>query len=194
MKNILLICLFVIAALSCKAQTLPSSQNIIPVEQHIINLNNEVEVPDNTYYKDINNLFNKYIGVWTGNYNNKSYKFIVSKINKSFLGITVDKLIIKYKITDDNGNIIVDTSNIPDDDPLVIEGDYLNENGETYHLDYMGENYICGQNGYIGIAVINNGLQMNLGFALRGEKTQSCQTGLAEQVFPINTIMLLTKQ
>lgn len=33
---------------------------------------------------------------------------------------------------------------------------------------------------------------MNLGFSLRGEKTQSCQTGLAEQIFP--EFMTLNKQ
>ncbi|MDQ7917147.1 hypothetical protein RBU60_06130 [Mesonia sp. MT50] len=188
----LMLLFLIIAVVSCKAQTLPSPQNIIPVEQQIINRNNEIEVPDNTYYKDINNLFDKYIGVWTGNYNNKSYEFVISKINKSFLGITVDELIIKYKITDNNGNILVNTTNLPDDDLLVIEGDYLDENGETYHLYYIGENYKCGQNGYITMAVVNNGTQLNFGLSVEGEMTQSCQTGPAEQIFP--EFMTLNKQ
>src|SRR5690606_10439727 len=135
--------------------------NIIPIENEITYRNNETEVPNGTYWKDVNNLFDKYLGTWVGTYNNKNYEFVVSKYTESFLGITKDRLIIKYKITDSNGNVIINTLNVPHDDMLVIEGNYLDENGETYHLDYAGENFVCGQNGYVLIAVVNNGLKMN---------------------------------
>lgn len=196
MKNILFIVLIVIISYNCKAQERPIAEleNIIPVENEIIYNNNGTEVPDNTYFKDINNLFNKYIGVWTGSHNNKNYEIITTEYlyNSSIRPLKRDKLIIKYKITDNNGNIVIDTTNLPDDDVLVIEGDYLDENEETYHLYYIGENYKCGQNGYITMAVVNNGTQLNFGLSVEGEMTQSCQTGPAEQIFP--ELMTLNKQ
>lgn len=180
MKNIITILLF-ISLLSCKAQV-----NTIPIENEIIYRNNETEVADDTYWKDVNNLFDKFIGTWVGTYNNKNYEFVVSKYtyNSTIRPLTRDELIIKYKITDNNGNIIVNTLNVPDDDMLVIEGDYLDENGETYHLDYTGENFVCGQNGYVLIAVINNGLNMNFRYAVKGQMTDGCTTGPAVQVLP----------
>lgn len=195
MKNIVYILVLVSNFLSCKAQTALSLNNVIPVEQEVIYKNNEVEVPEGTYYKDVNNLFDKYIGTWIGSYNNKDYEFIVTEYlyNSSIRDLRRDKLIIRYKITDaSTGNVIIDTTPLLDDSPMMITGSYLDENGETYHLEYMGEDFICGQNGYVLIAVVNNNTQMNLAYAVKGEKTDDCLTGTAEQVLP--PFITLTKQ
>lgn len=184
MKKIIILVIF-ISNLSCKAQTMVL-ENIIPIEQQVFDKNNEIEVIENTYYKDVNDLFNKYVGVWTGNHLGNHFIFNVSKItyNSSRRSFKVDKLIIKYKITDSSGNILANTLDVSDNDLSVITGDYLDENGETYHLDYMGENFVCGQNGYILIAVVDGGLKMNFSYSIRGETTSACTTGPAQQILP----------
>ena len=179
MKSILkLFTLFIF--ICCKAQVLPL-ENIIPVEDYF---DYSTDVPDGAYIKDINNLFDKYIGTWVGVHDGKNYELVVIGYTESYLGITEDKLIIKYKITDLSGNILANTLDVSDNDLSVITGDYLDENGETYHLDYMGENFVCGQNGYILIAVVDGGLKMNFSYSIRGETTSACTTGPAQQVFP----------
>ncbi|MCO6174886.1 hypothetical protein NHF50_07485 [Flavobacterium sp. NRK F10] len=176
--------------MGCKAQIISSSQNIIPIEDYITY---PYDVPEGYYIKDVNNLFDKYIGTWTGIYDGKNYEFVVTKYTSSFLEIAMDELIIRYKITDaSTGNVIIDTTPLLDDSPMMITGSYLDENGETYHLEYMGEDFICGQNGYVLIAVVNNNTQMNLAYAVKGEKTTDCLTGTAEQVLP--PFITLTKQ
>lgn len=184
MKSILkLFTLFIF--ICCKAQTMVL-ENIIPIEQQVFDKNNEIEVVENTYYKDVNDLFNKYVGVWAGNHLGNHFIFNVSKITytSSRRSFKVDKLIIKYKITDASGNILANTLDVSDNDLRILIGDYLDENGETYHLDYMGENFVCGQNGYILIAVVDGGLKMNFSYSIRGETTSACTTGPAQQVFP----------
>ena len=181
MKNILIIGLLILPTLSCKAQ-------IIPIENEINNRNNEIEVPDGTYYKDVNNLFDKYLGTWIGTSNGKIYEFIVEKITyqSDIRPLNRDELLIRYKITNNTLNqVLVDTTTLPDSSPLVIEGNYLDINRETYHLDYYGFDAKCGQNGYISIAVINNETQMNLSYSVNGEMAlEECPNGQAEQIIP----------
>ena len=66
-----------ITALSCKAQ-------IIPIEEQINYMNNEIEIPDGAYIKDVNNLFNKYVGIWIGTHNNKTFELHIEKSTKYF--------------------------------------------------------------------------------------------------------------
>lgn len=188
MKNILIIAFLVFSTLSCKAQ-------IIPIQNEINNRNNEIEVPNGTYYKDVNNLFDKYIGTWIGTSNNKNYEFIVSKTlyQSEVRPLSRDILILKYRIIDNTNNqVILDTSILPDTSPLVIDGNYLDTNGETYHLDYWGVEGMCGQNGYISIAVINNETQMNLSYSVNGEMSSDCPNGQSEQIMP--TFITLDRQ
>lgn len=185
MKKILLITLLILTALSCKAQ-------IIPVEDYI---NYPNDIPDGAYIKDVNNLLDKFLGSWTGVNNNKSYEFDITKVANSFLGITIDQLLIRYRIIDNITNqVIADTTTLPNDDPLIIKGDYLDANGKVYHSDYLGFKSECGQNGYITMGVINNGTQMNFGLSVKGEifDMNNCPNGPAEQVIP--ETIILTKQ
>lgn len=182
MKKIFIILSLFITTMSCKAQ-ITQLEKIIPVENQIMYRDNDIEVPDGTYFKDSNNLLEKYVGTYIGSSINLNYKFIVKKITVSFLGIKVDKLIIKYKITDSNGATIIDITNLPDDNPLVIIGNYLDKNGKTYHLDYMGEDFSCGQNGYVLIAIVNDDSQMNLAYSVKGE-TFDCQSDFTQQLLP----------
>ena len=66
MKTVLIIaCLFITINASCQVtQTVPEEQV----------LNNFDNVPDeNAYIKDINHIFNVYIGTWKGNIDNIEY-------------------------------------------------------------------------------------------------------------------------
>lgn len=188
MKNIILI-LTLISILSCKGQDL-NSYNIIPIENEITYRNNETEVPEATYWKDVNNLLDKFVGTWIGTFNGVSYQFLVSKYtyNSTIRVLSRDKLRIKYLITDSDGNIIANT--------LIsgsgISGDYIDINGKTYHLNYIGENFMCGQNGVISITTINNDTQIRFVYAKTDQITSDCTTGLAEQILP--PYITLTKQ
>lgn len=195
MKKIKLITVLflVIITYSCKAQVLPL-ENIIPVEEEILYRNNDAGFPDGTYFKDVNNLFDKYLGTWVGVHDGKSYELMISKYiyNSTIRPLKRDELIIRYKVIDADGSVLINALGVSDDSLSVIEGDYLDENGETYHLDYMGENSVCGQNGYILVAVVDGGLKMNFSYSIRGETTSACTTGPAQQVFP--STMQLDKQ
>lgn len=188
MIKILLITLVILTALNCKAQ-------IIPIEEDINYRINEIEIPDGAYIKDVNHLLDKFVGTWIGTFDNKSYEFGITKLTESFLGISKDRLIIKYVITDNITNqVIADTTTLPNDNSLIITGDYLAANGEVYHSDYRGFESKCGQNGYITMAVINNGSQMNFGLSVKGEifDMNNCPNGPAAQVIP--ETIILTKQ
>jgi len=190
MKKLLILGFLILSAISCKAQ------QIIPLEKAIEYRDSDTEIPDGTYLKDINGLLNKYLGTWKGTYNNKNYTFIVTKIKKDFLGISKDKLLIRYLITTTTGSILEDTRNLPDANTLVIEGDYLSSNTKYYVLNYFGKNTNCGQSGEVFISTITSSgnKQMKLFLAPYQDLIDKsvCPT-LATQILPTKS-MILTKQ
>ncbi|SDG88804.1 DUF6705 family protein [Winogradskyella thalassocola] len=157
MKHILFILLITATLFSCKVQQV-YAQELIAVEEHINYLNNETEIQDNTYFKDVNNLFDEFIGVWIGSYNDKNFTFIISETTEqsSIRPLSFDKLMINYKVTDISGVTLIDTTNLPITNLLVMQGTYFIENGESYQLSYYGEEFECGDFGKIFITVINN--------------------------------------
>lgn len=175
-----------ITSLSCKAQ------QILPLEKTIEYRDSDTEIPDGTYLKDINGLLNKYLGTWKGTYNSKNYTFIITKIKKDFLGISKDKLLIRYLITTSTGSIFEDTRNLPDTDPLVIEGDYISKSKGYYALNYFGKN-TCGQSGVIFISTTKDNKQMKLFLSPDQGFLDSKCSKVADQILP-TTSMYLTKQ
>jgi len=171
------------AALSCKAQ-------IIPVEDHINYMDNEIEIPDGAYVKDVNNLLVKFIGTWKGNFNNKNHEFRIIKHTTNFLGILKDELLMRYKITDSNGATIEDTTKLTDDNIYVIKGDYLDKNKSTYVLSYIGKEYNCGQNGNVFIEVSTNDLDNMKFFLVPDGEIIDCPYSEVSQVLPIALIIL----
>ena len=147
--------LFTLTILSCKAQT-------IPLEQQTNYLDNEIEIADGTYFKDVNNMLNKYEGTWIGTHNGMAYEFRIEKFTNHFLGISVDELRLRYKITDANGSIIEDTTSEPDDSNLIIKGDYLSETGSHYVLGFFTRNERCELSAslYISVGYDNNPSKM----------------------------------
>lgn len=184
MKLFQLLLLFIIS-FTCKAQ-------IIPVENHF---NYPNEIPNGTYIKDVNNVLNKFTGTWIGSYDNKNYEVVIEQTTISYLQILNDILLLRYKITDANGTVLLNTLPLPDDSDYVVMGEYVNPSG-SYQLDYGGYEYDCGQSGTIFIKTFNNNTQMKL-YLYLGESPYNeidCPNGFAEQVFPTHTQIILTKQ
>ncbi len=189
MKKLLQILIICFGIYSCKAQ------NIIPVENYRQYLDDEIEIPDGSYIKDVSNLLDKYVGIWKGSYNNRNYEFVVMKRTVSFLRITVDQLNIKYKIVNSDGSILENTLNLSDESILVIKGNYLARTKTYYVLDYLGRDTACGQEGFIFIKVYGIGYNNMSLFLEPGRDLidgEACPNGTT-QILPTDWINL-TKQ
>lgn len=189
MKNLnIILIIFAFTTLSCKAQ------HIIPVEKAVEYRNTNEGLlgdKDYVYVKDVNNLLNKYVGVWKGSYNFKNYEFRIIKITEDDGELKKDLLLIRYKITDNIGNTIVSTLNLANNDKYIIKGDYLGKSG-SYALSYLGLNAECGQNGDIFISIHGNNYEkMSLFLSVSGEIYYECTTGAVEQVLPIEQMELI---
>lgn len=185
-------------SLSCKAQKMRPSLLTIPIENYIDYQDNNIPISENTYFKDVNNLLNKYVGTWVGIYENKTYELHVNKyIYESDIRppLRFDELLIRYKITDANGNIIENTLNLPDDSPYVISGKYLSANEAYYVLGYVGQEGECGQMGDVFIEVpTNSGLTEMKMFMVPDNEIilgYECPNGPANQILPLDKMILL---
>ena len=158
-------------ALSCRAQVIQDTTNetIVPLEQQT----DDLLILQRPYYlEDVNNVLDKFIGTWTGAYNNLNYTFIISdKDILSINGVRRDILRMRFKITDTSGNILEDTTNLPDDSPYTSFGKYIDTSGQSYHLTYIGQRSDCGHGGEFIISVghNNNPNLMQLYIVVRGE-------------------------
>lgn len=187
MKNIIL-GLTILLTLSCKAQILPIENAYIYIE------NPDVGIPENiTYIKDVNHLLDKYVGTWIGTYDNKNIELRVVSYTDNSNGILWDELKARYKITDIFGNVIIDTTSLPDDNQLVCFGDYLDSNSSTYRMYYIGYEHICGQEGWMLLDIdINNlnALRMLVHPNVDIIDIDDCPNGEAEHIMPRHFITL----
>lgn len=178
MKKIIIALSIILITLSCKAQ------QIVPLETKLD------EAPVGTYFKDSNGLLTKYIGTWSGTYENKNYTFIVTKYKDEFRGVFSDRLSIRYLITSNAGVILQDTRSLSDENNLVIAGLYFGKNFGYYVLNYSGENAICGQSGDVYISTTKDKKQMQFYLAtsqdiINGNKCAK----VAEQILPTKPIL-----
>lgn len=139
--------------LNCKAQV------IMSIEEYELYKNTKVgQFPD--YIKDINGTFNKYIGTWKGVFENKTYEIVVTKTTRThdfhIRILKFDALLIRYKITDSNSGVIVDTKSLSDDNQYVINGLQFTKEGD-YKLRFTGTDDNIGNVGTVLISV-NNGV------------------------------------
>ncbi|WP_028123626.1 DUF6705 family protein [Epilithonimonas tenax] len=137
MKNIFLLILFIIT-ISCNAQTYP--------------LRTFTQVPENAYLKDTSNELQYYEGVWKGSWNNKTIYIAFKKVNKQYndvLKYYEDNLIAKFKVLDNNGNILFDNTNLADT-KAKIDGGGFRKKDDKYSFSYI-DNDLCGITGYIMI-------------------------------------------
>ncbi|RBW57579.1 hypothetical protein DS884_11030 [Tenacibaculum sp. E3R01] len=189
MKIYIIIVLILITTISCKAQ------QVIPVENQIDYKDKEIEFPEGVYIKDVNNVLDKYIGVWKGTYNFKNYEFKVSKVTKqsNISTLKLDKLLIRYKITAANGLVLENTLNFPDYDIRIIEGRYLAKSG-GYVLSYV-ENTDCGHGGDLYMSVYNStNTKAVISLTSDGEYNfDKCPNGQTPPLLPTKD-MQITKQ
>ena len=176
-------------ALSCKAQ-------IVPVEQmeNFIDTNNGI--PDGTYFKDINNVFDKYIGTWKGTYNSREYTFYITKHTDidSYYKFDKDEILVRYLITNPDGSVVEDIRSDTDDGDYIISGDMFSKNADYYYMIYAGREAHCGQ---IGTFVLRPKSPTLLKVSLIPEKIlmdpEECPNGRAVQLFPLDGF-IVTKQ
>ncbi len=186
--KIILIVVFIFSMISCKAQY------IIPVEdghKYIATEKGFMGDHDYVYVKDVNNVLPKFVGIWKGTYQSKSFEFRITKITTDDGEIKEDMLLMRYKITDSNGNVIEDVLSLPNDDGYVMQNGYVSKNG-LYVFSYIGRDMACGQNGWVFAEVYGtNNDKMQLFLAVKGENYPECTTGTAEQILPMEQMELI---
>lgn len=137
MKNIFLILLTLIF-LSCKAQTYP--------------LRTFTNIPENSYLKDTNDEFQAYEGTWKATWNNKII-YVTFKEVEHFYNTTLkqyrDILIARFKVTNLNGQILFDNTNLPDNE-VKIEGQKFRKIDDKYSFIYIDMD-LCDRSGDIRI-------------------------------------------
>ena len=114
------------------------------------------DVPQNSYLKDIPNELNDYVGTWNSNWNNKEIQLIISKeVNKynSGLDIYIDRLVMKFKVTDLNGNVLFDNLNLTNNEAKV-KGLNFKNGSDKYVFSYVDAD-LCMRSGYISIIFTN---------------------------------------
>ncbi len=137
---------------------------------------------------------NKFIGTWKGVYNNKDYEFVVEKISKYYEDMLMDLLIVRYKITENSGALILSTLNLLSNSPYVLSGNFLSPDKKDYVLRYRGYNMICGQAGWVTMASIsNNPNQIRLALSPEGTYP-TCTQQNPKQLLPLKDGVILTKQ
>ena len=141
----------ILSSLYCKAQVIMSIEEYDKCKSTTCG-----QTPD--YIKDINGTFNKYLGTWKGTDDNKTYEIIVTKTTRSHdMHIRIfkfDALLIRYKITDSNGTVLVDTRPFADDNPYVIKGLGFTKTG-SYQLGFRGTDNNLINDGYVLLDVYN---------------------------------------
>lgn len=193
MKKILFLIIISTLTYNCKAQ-------ILPVEDVIDYIRQGEGIPANTtYIKDVNNLFDEFIGVWEVSYDNKIYEFhIVSHTNSIDEDTIEDVLLIRHKITDSNGTVLENTTGLLNGDISIISGKYFLEGGQSYNAQYFRPNSKCGQFGDVIITIDNTALAGNkMKFIFSPGHTivdpNDCPND-AVYPFPRDTTLVFTKQ
>lgn len=189
MKNLItVISIFILTTMSCKAQHIipvEDGYKYIGTEQGFMGHNNYV------YVKDVNNVLSKFLGTWKGTYNSKHYEFKISKRTIDDGELKEDQLLLRYKITNNNGTVIENTLDLTDDSPFVMQSGYMGRDG-GYVFSYIGKNMACGQNGWVFTQVYGIGnTKLQLFLQVEGENYPECTTGIAEQVLPLKSMELL---
>ena len=178
-----------VTTLSCKAQ------HIIPVEdghKYVATEDGFMGNKEYVYVKDINNILNKFLGTWKGIHNAKNYEFKITKTTTDDGELKEDMLLMRYKITSNNGSVIENTLSLPNDSPFVMQNGYVAKSG-SYVFSYIGKNVACGQNGWVFMGVLNNSnnKKAKLFLSVKGETYPECTTGAAEQILPMEQIELI---
>lgn len=193
MKKISLLIITAVITLSCSAQ-------ILPLENYKSYIDAGNGIPDNiTHIKDVNNALIKFNGTWSGTDTSTSYSYLIQayQVTTTFYGVQTDEVHLRYKITNNTGTVLENTLNIDADNYKVVTGKYLLEDGQ-YAMLYVGGKANCGQKGTIFLKPIinsNNTIEMIMIRDYDSINLNDCPNEeAAEQVMPINSYIILTKQ
>jgi hypothetical protein len=112
MKNKTILYLIItLFSISCNAQQYPLDTDF-------------TTIPNNSYIKDLNNEYSKFVGTWKASLGNKEvYLYVTKQENKPIIRLNKnlfrDVLLIKYKVLIDN-QIVESTTNFTDDKINII--------------------------------------------------------------------------
>ncbi|MBS3737739.1 MAG: hypothetical protein KGY51_01930 [Psychroflexus sp.] len=155
MKNLLLF-LFTMCVYGISAQI--QQAGVVPLEEYYnYKTDDNLKLSDVNYFKDINNLLDPYVGVWAGNYDGKTLTLHIS-IQEDVFGVRIsfDKLLIKYKITDSNGQDLVNTLNMFDTYRYHMRGKFFNSDASIYLVSYEGLEHECNQKGTVLLELLDS--------------------------------------
>lgn len=186
MKKTIILILVITLSYSCKAQ-------IVPIEKMVDYIDEGNGVPENTtYIKDVNNLLDKFVGVWKGSADGKTFELRIVKYTEDSYGIKEDLLLMRHIIKNSNGTVIKNTTTLANSNVLVSSGNYLEKNG-TYVLNYVSDDEKCGQTGDIFINVTSNQMLFSYNKDFGLNDPDECPNGKVPQIFP-KVQFTLTKQ
>lgn len=92
------------------------------------------KIPDGAYIKDINNLFQSYIGTWQGTWDGKTFTVEFKKNTHKLISFPSgysyyrDELIGKYRVQNINGEILENTMIMSDDSAKLFSLAYPKDN------------------------------------------------------------------
>jgi len=201
MKKQILTAVFSLAILfSCKsvAQIQEPEPNgpIIPLHEYHNYKVNQLQIPQGAYLKDIHGDLDKFVGVWKGVYEGKNYEFTIVSSKGGNSKVIMDRLLIRFKVSDNSGVELVSTYNVSVSSPYIITGRYLSTDRKDYTLQYIGFDNKCGQSGWVTIKEApTDSTKIKLALSVSGGTWPSCeQDEEVDQVLPINQGIILTKQ
>jgi len=134
MKKIFYLTTMILITISCNAQTYP--------------LRTYTPTAENSYLKDTNNELQYYEGTWKGEWNGKiTYVTFNKVIHKYMTSVNQyrDMLVARFKVTDLNGTILFDNTNLSEDS-VKIFGTRFRKADDKYSLIYVDKD-LCGRSG-----------------------------------------------
>lgn len=183
-KTILIFSVLISTFIGCNAQ------HIIPTESFYSYGKNLV---DGDYIKDVNGVLNKYVGTWSGTYENNKFTFEIKKSTLTHNGYTRDLLYVKYQILDINGKEVINTLSLSDDNFYTIKGLKMDKDG-WYKLIYQGYESDCGQIGQVAISMVPGKDNRLMYLILDPDMDMINCSQVAKQLLPTKTPIVLTKQ
>lgn len=115
-------------------------------QKTVIPLRTFTDIPEEQcyYLKDTENELQDYEGTWAGNWNNKTLLITFKKITERYdidLKYHEDVLIAKFKVLDNNGNILFDNTSVSDNNAKIIGGGFVKEGTKGGPTIYIGGYY-----------------------------------------------------
>jgi hypothetical protein len=136
--------MFIITAMlfatSCYSQ-------VLTVEQYSSFIQNHQSIPSNvTQVRDISGIYNNYLGHWRYMEGSKQIDFYITEEVHTVLSIVHDAITVRYEIRE-NGQIVLDNTNLSIESPLVIKTSDYTDGG--FFNSFLGINSSCFKRGMI---------------------------------------------